>query len=389
MVELAVADPDPKVVLESTREPQRVNQALADLGAEARRQRGWSLDRSLLTAASPDLHQISRQLDRLVTFLADHRSAGPRILLLVSDGFDLPAPGDGTTPAAPATGDSAARIVLAAVAEAAQAIAAYGWVTVPISLHNVELKPLPRQRGDFEKFQDLAYGDKPRFYINLMDVFKAPESPVLRSDELFYDAYALPRLAPLRALAESTSGTLLVHPEQLDTELDGLAQRWRLWYGSAAPLDGRVRRLQVHLAGREDLLQGPRWIRTSTPESVADARLRAMLAGSAQRGTLPVRLSAHRQSGGQAGEERLTVEIFLARRELPDAATFGPLRISLAAAGAAARHDWVAEPILTASGWSYTAKLFLPAPVGEVAVVVEDLAHELWGGGLVEPAGSR
>ncbi|MES1211607.1 MAG: hypothetical protein ABUL63_04670, partial [Acidobacteriota bacterium] len=140
-VEVIVADPSPRTVLAPTREPQRVAQALTDLVAQAGRDR----DRPSGNPSQPDLRAaatgameataLQRQCERLATGLTVPRPGGPRLLLLVADGFSLtPAEmnllGDQELPApAAATGRAAALL------DAARLLAAYGWVTVPLPVH--------------------------------------------------------------------------------------------------------------------------------------------------------------------------------------------------------------------------------------------------------------
>jgi hypothetical protein len=107
-------------------------------------------------------------------------------------------------------------------------------------------------------------------------------------------------------------------------------------------------------------------VRSSTPEGLADARLRLLLAGERLPESLPLTVEP------AAGGLKLTIAPFSS----PDPVTSGPVRISLACAGEV-RHETVPGIDDPEKGWSHTLATACPASSG-VAILVEDLARERW-----------
>jgi hypothetical protein len=127
------------------------------------------------------------------------------------------------------------------------------------------------------------------------------------------------------------------------------------------------------------------WVRSSSPEGIAETRLRELLAGASLPRTLPLTVDARPAADPSQIELRLAVGAFVAQGP----AQAAPVRISVAFASDAGpleiRHESAAGIDDPAKGWSRTITLPVPAGAHRLAVAVEDLARERWAGQTVDP----
>jgi len=365
-VEVVVARPEPEIEAASTRETRRLQQVLADLAGKARVERDRASTRPREhsgVSSRPDTSTLRRQLDRLLVHLAGKRDPGPRLLFLVADGFAV-TPHESkvfeTGTADPAAGERAA-----AIHDTARLLAAYGWVTAALPL---------RKEGPGEEHRGSS--DVDRFHANTGNWGGTNNSvpPVMppnrpRDSNLNWAgalrALVQPNLSPLRALTDATAGTLVAQDALLPSALEKLGERWHLYYQTQMPMDGQLRPVEVRLRNGT-LLRSRRLVRSSTPEGLADARLRLLLAGERLPESLPLTVEP------VAGGLKLTIAPFSS----PDPVTPGPVRISLACEGAV-RHETAPGIDAPDKGWSHTLATACPASSG-VAILVEDLARERW-----------
>jgi hypothetical protein len=71
-----------------------------------------------------------------------------------------------------------------------------------------------------------------------------------------------PRLAPLRALAETTAGVVVGYDVQLAPLFAELPRRWTIWVSEpASPADDRLHSLTVRLPGRKAEARAPLWLK--------------------------------------------------------------------------------------------------------------------------------
>jgi len=201
-------------------------------------------------------------------------------------------------------------------------------------------------------------------------------------------ALAAPR-APLAALAEATAGRLVrddpERPGALEAALASLEDRVRITYQRPGPPDGGLHPVAVRRTGGERPLPAPAWARAGTPETVAAARLRRLLAtGDAAGATLAV-------TAGAGPAAAVTVRLVPpADGPLADPDHQPVLRASLAALGpdgeTALRHRNLGPASLAAGEpWSYRFDAAGFPPGHEpAAVLVEDLATGLWGFAVVQ-----
>jgi hypothetical protein len=199
------------------------------------------------------------------------------------------------------------------------------------------------------------------------------------------DLMIAPQTAALRALARPTAGTVVGYEVQLDEILAALGRRWRLWFTEPdAPADGHVASLAVSLPGKRKQVRAPEWVRSSTPEEIAEVRLEDLLAGRSLDGSgLTLSATIARVATGPAGLE-LRLEVTPVR--LPEDAPAGPLRISYAWAGpdgaTGIHHEILPAGDLT-KGWRHAERLAATAGERRLAVIVEALGPETWGSAVL------
>lgn len=368
-VEVIVADPEPRVELAANREPRRLQQVLADLAGQARVERDEAASRPLERSGAssrPDAATLRRQLDRLLVHLAERREPGPRVLFLVADGFAV-SPAESrafeTGNADAGSGERAAVLL-----ETARLLAAYGWITVALPIRQEDLGRPDRGSSEADRFRDNhgTWSDTSNSVPPSLRSRGPKDSKLLWEGVL--DAMIQPDLSPLRAFVDATAGMLVPSAELLPSTLTALGGRWHLYYQTQTPVDGRLRPIEIRLRDGSTI-RSRRWVRASTPEGVAEARLRRRLAGERPPETLPLRADAS-ESG-----LRLSVGPFSA----PDPAVPGPVRVSTVYAGENGaltfRHEMAPAVETPGAGWSHG----LAVNGRPLAVLVEDLGRERWG----------
>jgi hypothetical protein len=334
-VQVVVADPVPRELLAATREPMLLEETLAALAGRARNEAGRTGARAL--------PELERQADRLVAFLAARDGPLPRALFLVAGSRVPVTPRDHELLAAASGAASDGRPpppptpLSRAVLDTARVLAAYGWITCPMSGG-------PRQAGQASFFQ--------------------------------------PQLAPLTAFARLTAGQFLDDGRQVGSFLRGLQSRWHLWYQTPSPRDGRVRPVEVWLDGRPQP-RAPKWVRSATPLAVTEARLRNALAGDEEPSPLSLAVRCHAVRGGTAVDLRLTPPPSSANQAA------GPVRVSFAhaeAAPAEVEFDHREEVRgLRGPVWTWSGVVSLQDPSAPLAVEVEDLGLGVRAAAAIRP----
>jgi hypothetical protein len=372
-VEVTVADPGPHPELAPNREALRVRQALSDLSGRAR------LRRAEEALPSRDAATLRRQCDRLIAWASAPRPPGPRVLFLVADGFAV-SPEEQK---ALESGVGAASGRPAVLLETARLLAAYGWITVPLPLRETrEAASLTPAQCDpeIDRFRVNHSGGSSKIPGGL-----PPPTQFRRSapSPFRWDAAIALQietdLAPLRALVAATGGKLVGLDALLDPLLDNLAGRWQLWFQAPEPNEGRARPIEVRLRNGTTL-RTRTWLRSSTPEEAAAARVRALLLSATERreGTLPLQVDRQPADPG-----RLVLRLTVSPFEGSGPVAPGPVRISWAFAEEGeprVQHQMAAGIERPGQGWSHTLTLDLPPGAGRLAVAVDDLARERWSG---------
>jgi hypothetical protein len=237
-VEVVLADPDPHPALPPTREARKVEGALASLAGTARVER----DRSRAEVPPPPSDaQARQQLDRLLAFLAARHPAGPHALFLVADG-------------------SASGALEAPFRDAAQRLAASGWVAVALALRRDDPgKPVdPKSETDiFQEttaWSNATNGPPPPLQSH------GPSKTTLAFPRVV-DLSMDPKLAPLRKLAAATAGTVIGYGVQLPALLAELPRRWTVWISEPeASAEGRFHTLTVRLPRKRAEARAPLWL---------------------------------------------------------------------------------------------------------------------------------
>jgi hypothetical protein len=372
-VTVVVADPEPRVVLDGARDARRLAAALTGVASAARQER----DRGA-PAWPPADAAIRRQSDRLLVFVGARRETGPRALLLGCDSFDLSAKELNRLSHRDESSRFTAEGLGRVFSDVARTLGAYGWVTVALPLRTAGLGREHLEPSDLERIRQMAGGSNVDNGVPPVIGARPPTAGTpLRYDGAI-EVLVSPQTAPLLALAQATAGTVVGYEEQLGPALDGLARRWHLWYQMPDPLDGRVRPVRASLRSAQQPLRTRAWVRSSTPEAVAAARLRLLLGGAPLQGTLPLSAIVAPRPGAADG-----LDLRLALPAAAEPGTAAPLRLSLVFAGAdgsvrEVRHEVIAGVDLE-KGWRRTVPLAAPAGATKAAVAVEDLGRESWG----------
>jgi hypothetical protein len=393
-VDVVIADPQPRVALAECREPKQLEQALTELAAQAGRQRGaprqaearpqapgqreaGRLQASGAKAGQPgaaaassaaglEPQAVRRQEDRLVALAAGHPGGGPHALVLVANGFDTSR-----------SGGSADSATAAVAEEPARTLAAYGWITLAAPMRRQELGIEHRETTDVERIRQSNSGrEAPGSSVPPEILPQAAPGSRLNYEGVL-NVFVEPGSATLIAMASATAGMVIGYPGQLTAALDGLAKRWHLYYLAPDPEDGRPRPVEVRLSPGATVLRAPVWRRSSTTEEVPAARLRQLLAGGADHGTLAVRVTP-------AAADRRSFKVTVSPYVTHDPLTAGPYRLSVAFAGPAiavppVQHRLLSGAGFSEKGWTETLTLDVPAGARRAAVAVEDLSHQTWG----------
>lgn len=387
-VEVVVAGSDPRVVLPSTREEKRISQALTDLSAAARVERDLQ-EGPKKAEREPSMEQTRRQLDKLLAFLTSRRPSGPHAVFLVADGPDL-------TPEETALlerKDDPAAAPAPVFHRASRLLAAYGWVTLPVSMRKegagVEIAP----QSGLERIRQSAAPSKHQSAVPPITPGRAPrETPLAWTGVI--DLAVEPRTAALRVLSRASGGTVIGFEQQIEPALAALASRWRLWIEEPdEPVDGRLHTVAVRLpdqmqvvafffpiainlpGGAKRTARPQAWLRSSTPQEIAEVRLGELLAGrDVPGGDLPLTAGIHQTSSGP----ELRIEVPSARN--PEPARPGPIRISWGCSDGEVRHQTVPAGDLE-KGFRQAIRI---EPCHRIAVAVEALGPERWAGKVLE-----
>lgn len=195
---------------------------------------------------------------------------------------------------------------------------------------------------------------------------------------------------PWKAVAAITGGELVADVRKLDEAVDGLEARLLLTYQVDRRRDGSLHRLEVRSRRAGVEILAPAWLSSGTPEALAAARAKALLAGEKSAGDLPVTASVEALPADGQGQIAGRVE---AKVEL------APLAAARPALGGAALRFTIAVPrpdgtvmviheratdvdLRERAGWIFDARLVAPKGTERVSVVVEELTTGAWGGAV-------
>jgi len=380
-VEVVVAEPGPRVAVGPTRDVPLIDEALSKLWLEndgrddvrVLRQRfrdekaegGIDPADRANQAIDAEARLVRRQQDAFAEWLAAQGGEGPRVVFLVSDGFDLDparfyrgllAEGEGA--------------LEKTAAETARTAAALGWTVYPMPVGDATLPDLrrvkPRSTPKVPLGGTITLGRKKPEGAD-----QPPPPPVLQA----------PR-EPLTWLAEATGGEVLLQPSEVPATLARLGARFALRYDATRPLDGRPRALEV-VSSRQDLkVKARRWDVDGIPEWIAAERAGRVADGEEEVG---LEISSHVQKPAAAGESG-ALDLRIESPEVPP----GPLRVTVAGPGGrGAFHHILSDADRAGSEPNvYHLPVTLPEGADSVAVLVEPLSGGAWGGQVVTLSGA-
>ncbi len=378
-VEVIVAEPQPRVVLPASRDAQAIDEALSKLwlSGEGRddvrvlRQRfrdakgddGEDLAGRAEGAAEEEARLVRRQQDALAEWLVAQEGGGPRALLLVSDGFDA----DPAKFYQPDSSQEEGALEKAAL-ETARTVAALGWTALPLPVGDEALPDLRRLRS------------RPTPQVPIGGTItlgrKKPEAPGETQP-------ALPELLaphePLLWLAEASGGEVVLQAQNLAPALARLRSRFWLRYEAPRQLDGHPHAVEVRTQRSDLAVRARRWDVAGVPEGVAAARARRLLDGEEDGGGLEI--SARLQAGeAAAGERQGTLDLRIESPDVPN-----PIRLTVAGAddGTASHRVLTAADLAGAEPGVYRVSIPLADEADAMAVIVEPLGGQPWGGQVV------
>lgn len=391
-VEVVIAEPEPRPALFPTRDPLAIDEALSRLlltgdgrdDLRALRQRfleeiGAPAERPeeaaerVEGAVAAEVRLAGHQQDLLLEWLAETRGPdGPRVLFLVSDGYDL----DPRAPYLARLPEDARRSALDAglpdpglaerSRELARAAAALGWTVLPMPVGDERLPELRRWRP--QSTQEVPIG------VVITPGRKKEEKPA---------APTLPELAeprvPLAALADETGGEVLTTASATASAISRLRSRVWVRYETPGETGGALRPIEVRAASAATTRAG-RWSGPAVPDAIVARRALRLLAGEEDEEDLAAAASV-RQVVDPSGTPSWSLEI---RPDQP-----APRRLTLALSSGATSHRLLSPADLGAEG-IWRVPLVVPPGADRVAVVLDDPAGGPWGSRLLpiveEPA---
>jgi len=265
-VEVAVADPEPRVELAATVDAAGLSDALGAIAEQARKSLpppSRPSKQQAAATATTTAPTLRRQLDRLTAFLAGppghSAGSGARALFLVVDGF-VPPPGEADLISAEDTGDPAPPgTATAALRATSRLLAAGGWITFAMPFRATAPSREERAQNDMDRIRVQGGGSEHTNSAPPVIPMRGSGGGPLRHTSVA-DVFTAPESAPLMALVQPTAGTVLGVEEQLRPAIDGLARRWRVWYQAPEPAGDKLRSVEVRLPGAATPLRCPRWV---------------------------------------------------------------------------------------------------------------------------------
>lgn len=251
----------------------------------------------------------------------------------------------------------------------ARQLAALGWTVFPVLPYDQDLS----FTGAAESNRGVAWSGSGA----------TPFSTVRHPDE------------PWKAVANITGGELVADLRKLDDAVAGLESRLLLTYQVARRKDGALHRLEVRSRRPGVEISAPAFVTAGTPEALAAARAKALLAGEPTAGDLAVTATVAAGASDDKGQSTGKVE---AKVEL---AALGPARQAL---GSTTLRFTIAVPrpdgtvmviheraenadLRERAGWIFDAQLVAPKGTDRISVVVEELGTGAWGGAVARWGG--
>lgn len=392
-VELVIAEPEPRPALLPTRDPQVLDESFSRLllMADGRddlrvlRQRFFEevgapteapeeLADRVEEAVTAEVRLVGRQQDALLEWLAGQaREEGPRVLFLVTDGFDL----DPRAPYLERIADRARRSAIEAdlaepplaarTAELARTAAALGWTVLPMPVGNERLPELGRVGTRSTEQVPIGVVITPGRRKPKEGPKEGPTTPELPS-------LREPR-APLATLALETGGEILTDASTAAATIARLRSRLWLRYEVPAATDGRLRAVEVRRGGER--AKAARWSGPPVPEAMATLRARRLLDGEEDMGDLSVPATLLRTDDPSGA-------VFWSLEVRPEEPTVRRITLAIPSESGEGITQRVLTPAELAEDGAWRFPVTLPGNVDQVAVVIDDLDSGTWGGRMLE-----
>ena len=365
----------------------------------------------LLRAVQEEQDLVRNRLRRLVTWTTRNGSAGagsgpgPKILLVVLEGFDLEpvefyaGKVDGIT--ARALRDEAVKLpsLEDETRALARTLSASGWIVLPVTM------PITRLEQKAAEFTNIQTGDEdqqtvvPGITLRPGRLFnrKDKDDEEGEDDEPQDEVQLVDPQEPLTLLAEGSGGELVTSDLALRDALGRMDQRrWVTWNSSVDHEDG-LAAVEVRVKNPGWTVRGPRWRSLGTPTGLADLRLdRVLTAGVEGDLTLAAVLEvpnvedASDDPSEPAQPVRASLDVRLDLHDLEGEAlrsggTQADMRVSVQALGMSGeplilREVVPGQDLSSGLEWRFQRRLDLPADATAVAVLVEELGSGIWGG---------
>ncbi|MFL6195074.1 MAG: VWA domain-containing protein [Thermoanaerobaculia bacterium] len=367
-VEVVVAEPQPRVVLAPTKDIRSVDEALSKLWLTSegrddvrvlrqrfREDKAEEADASerAKAAVEAETDLVRRQQEAFAEWLVNQEGEGPRVLFLISDGFDV----DPAKFYHGVSADSGGTLEKTAL-ETARTAAALGWTVLPLPLGDATLPDLRRVKP--KSTPQLPVGGTITLGGKKPDANAPPPLPSLANP-----------FEPLQWMAEASGGEVVLQPGALTSILAGL--RSRFWVRIDAPreMDGRPHAVEVATSRTDLTVRARRWDVSGVPEAVAAARAGRLVDGEEE--GLGLEVSARLQAG--------MLDLRIESPEIPP----GPLRVTLAGPdGRGATHYFLTAAERSAEEPNvYRLPVTVPEGAEAVGVLVEPIAGGPWGGLVV------
>ncbi len=336
-------------------------------------------------AVEEELAIVERAQDTLLNWVAEEPGGSPRLLLLVGSGYDLdPAAFYRQRAGASAQGLNGPPMA-AGAQRFAETVAAYGWVVCPLLYTEATAGPSSTSK-QFQQFRNTGlFGNQQQavpvvggtVQLNSRGRREKPEPPWLLAPHV-----------PLGLLAAESGGRTVEKVTELPALLADLASRHYVTFQVDRALDGRLRPLTLGANKTGMRLNAPKWVRSSTPEAVAEARVRRIVTGEPELGELA--LSARKRTSGADGKISVSLRLDLgASAQAEPSSLESTLRLTVASGieGGPARftHHLLVGQKLSGALWSHELPLDLTGDEEWLVLVVEDLATGAWGARDLSP----
>jgi VWFA-related protein len=321
-----------------------------------------------------EMRLIARFRTHLVNWLSTYRRHVPRMLFVVTDGFDLDPLefyGENLQPNEKAALQSyvGQSRIGQSMEWTSQALAAAGWMTVSMP-------------GDtnLSGWLDDASGSsvgRVRSSANL----NTAVSPGRKG--LVYRP-----LDPLNQMADSTGGKVIPAPEKLGRMITELDDRIKVTYQVGRPPDGKARKMELRARDRNFKVHTAKWAASSTPDEMAEARALDLLKSGSDSGELRVQASV-RWDASTSERRKGTIQAVadlepIARIVPPTSRVF---RVTFAvldsSASAFVKTHIVNADRQSADRFRYQAPIEVKATASRIVVTVEEIGTGVWGGAAV------